>query len=254
MIALSLILASAPAPCALLPKARLMLEELRTQEAIEAITPMRDDRRCSAKDRAQAWMLSAEAWFALGEDPSARFSVSEAFKLDALAKSADMVPEVLKDLIEDQRELQVGSVLQAQDRTGSLVDLSQALPLKIYIPHGKEPIIEARIDGVWEALKPRAVPGSEGRLFGAALPRRLMDADSVSYRYIIDGEKLGPFHRRTARERRLAVAKRGFGIWPWVGAGAAVGIGAAAVFLLSGEESGCTPGPQTACIELRVRP
>ena len=89
MIVLSLVLASANAlPCDRLPKAQRLLEELRSQEALDLIAPMREDRRCEAKTRARAWMLSAEAWFALGEDPSARYSAAQAFKLDALAKSS----------------------------------------------------------------------------------------------------------------------------------------------------------------------
>ena len=126
MIALTLLLAS-NSPCDRLPDARRMLEEAADARSARAY------RRCvtiaaAQRRRAKAWILSAEAWFALGEDPSARYSAGEAFKLDPLAKPDGQVPAVLADLIEDQRKLQVGDTLQPQDRTGTLVDLSLALP------------------------------------------------------------------------------------------------------------------------------
>ena len=254
MIALTLLLAS-NSPCDRLPDARRMLEELQTQEALERIAPMRDDRRCAAKARAKAWILSAEAWFALGEDPSARYSAGEAFKLDPLAKPDGQVPAVLADLIEDQRKLQVGDTLRPQDRTGTLVDLSLALPLKVYVPSGKQPLIEVRMNGQWRTLTPRRVPGSDGRVYGAALPRSMMDSESLSFRFIVDGETLGPFQRTTARERRVAAKKSGPGVWTWVGIGAgAVGLGVGAALLMGEEQTGCQPSAGLACIQVQVRP
>jgi hypothetical protein len=254
MIALSLLLATS-SPCDRLPQARQMLEELRTQEALDLIAPLRDDRRCEAKVRAKAWMLSAEAWFGLGEDPSARYSAGEAFKLDPLAKPAGAVPAVLADLIEDQREFQVGDTLQVQDRSGTLVDLSRTLPLKVYGPSGKEPMMEVRMNGQWRTLTPRSVPGSEGLVFGAALPRSMMDSESLTFRFIVAGETLGPFQRKTARERKVAKKASGPGMWTWVGVGAGVvGVGVGAALLLGQGETGCQPAAGMACIQLQVRP
>lgn len=254
MIALTLIFAASSGPCDRLPEAQRLLEELRTEEALEFVASMRDDRRCPAAKRSMAWMLSAEAWFALGEDPSARYSAEKAFELDSLAKTLGAVPEVLADLIEDQRQFQVGDTLSAQDRSGTLVDLSLTLPLKVYVPTGQEPLIEARVDGNWRALTPRKVPGTSGRVFGAALPRKMLDSESISFRFIVGGQTLGPFQRKTAREMKAPQAKQGVGLWVWVGAGAAVGIGAAAVLLLAEEPAGCQPREGTACIQLQVRP
>jgi hypothetical protein len=256
MMFLSLILAaSAPTPCDRLADAVRLLEELNTQEALDLVAPMRGDRRCEAKARARAWMLSAEAWFALGEDPSARHSASEAFKLDALAMPLGAVPAVLADLIEDQRQFQVGDTLQPQDKSGTVIDLSLFLPIKVYVPSGKEPIIEARMAGQWRTLTPRKVPGSEGRVFGAALPRRMLDLESISFRYIVAGQTLGPFQRKTAREQRTVTKSTGLGLWGWLGVGTvAVGLGAGVAILLTPEESGCQPTAGLACIELRIRP
>jgi hypothetical protein len=254
MIAMSLILAASGSHCDRLPQARRLLEELQTQEALELVAPMRDDRRCPASERAAAWILSAEAWFALGEDPSARYSTSQAFALDPMVKPAGAVPEVLADMIEDQRQLQVGDTLRAQDRTGSVVDLSETFPIKVYVPSGVEPLMETRMGGRWISLTPRKLPGGEGRVYGAALPRRMMDAESLSYRFEVSGEILGPFQRRTAREQVAAEAKS-YGWWPWVGGGVALGVGVTAAVLLMGEEeAGCQPREGTACLELRVRP
>ena len=254
MIAISFLLAVS-SPCDRLPDAQRMLEELKTQEALDRIAPMREDRRCEAKARAQAWILSAEAWFALGEDPSARYSASEAFKLDPLAKPSGDVPAVLADLIEDQRQFQVGDTLTPQDRTGTLVDLSRTLPLKVYVPSGNQPLIEIRMDGQWRTLTARRVPGSDGLVYGAALPRRMMDSESLSFRFVVEGQTLGPFQRRTARERRVEKKAKGPGPWLWVGVGAgAVGLGVGAVLLLGQEESGCQPSAGLACIQIQVRP
>ena len=48
------------------------------------------------------------------------------------------VPAVLADLIEDQRQFQVGDTLTPQDRTGHWLIL-RTLPLKVYVPSGKQP-------------------------------------------------------------------------------------------------------------------
>jgi hypothetical protein len=115
-------------------------------------------------------------------------------------------------------------------------------------------LIEARVDGNWRALTPRKVPGTKGRVFGAALPRKMLDSESISFRFVVAGQTLGPFQRKTAREMKTQVAKGGIGMWTWVGAGAAIGLGAAAVLLLAEEPAGCQPREGTACIQLRLRP
>ena len=119
---------------------------------------MRDDRRCAAKARAKAWILSAEAWFALGEDPSARYNAGEAFKLDPLAKPDGQVPAVLADPIEDQRKLQVGDTRAAAGSDRDARPIYRLRFTRVYVPSGKQPLIEVRMNGQWRTLTPRARP------------------------------------------------------------------------------------------------
>jgi hypothetical protein len=244
---------SASSPCDGLIDAKRALEELRTAEALEIVAEIRENLRCDVPTRARAWMLSARGWFAFGEHPSARFSVGQAVELQPLIKPDGLVPAVLGDLIEHERTRRVGDELRPRDRTGNLVDLSKPLPIQVSVPTGEEPIVELRVGGRWSTAKPRRVPGTEGKIFGVAVPRDLLDLDSITYRFMIGEMTLGPYQKRLARVLSKRAKKAGISPWVWVGVGGVAAATAAAV-LLSGDSSGCATEPGTACMQVRIRP
>jgi hypothetical protein len=245
---------SASTPCAGIADARRALEELRTAEALEILSGIRDDLRCDAPTRARAWMLSARGWFAFGEDPSARYSVGQAVELSPLIRAEGLVPAVLGDLIEHERKRRVGDKLRPSDRTGNLVDLSKALPIQVSVPTGREPIVELRVGGRWSTAKPRLVPGTSGKVFGVAVPRDLLDLDSVTYRFTFGEITLGPYQKRLARVAASTPKKRGVPPWVWLGVGGGVTAAVVAGVLLYPASSGCVTDPGTACMQLRIRP
>ncbi|MBM65288.1 MAG: hypothetical protein CMH55_03525 [Myxococcales bacterium] len=248
---------AAPDSCGQLEQVKKHAAAMEFIEALALLRPIRSDTRCGVDQRARAWMVSAQVWFALGEDPSARYSARQAFLLDPLIGPGGDVPVVLADLIEHERAVTVGDKIKPADRTGQVVDLSQRYPIKVSVPSGVEPLIEVRVGGTWQALEVKKLPSGRGRLFGARLPRALRSLSSVSYRFDVDGELMGPFQRKLAQavsiERRSGDQERGKTLWVVGGViGVAVVAGAAYV-VMNQEPEGCVTNPGTACLELRVR-
>lgn len=202
-------------------------------------------------------MLSAQVWFALGEDPSARYSAKQAFLLDPLIAAEGEVPAVLADLVEHERAVTVGDKIKPEDRTGQVVDLSQRYPIKVSVPSGTEPLIEVRVGGTWQALEVKKLPSGRGKMFGARVPRELRSLSSVSYRFDIDGELLGPFQRKLAQAISIDRSSREGGngrTWIVVGGVVLVSALAGAAFVMMNQDpEGCVSNPGTACLELRIR-
>lgn len=244
-------------PCGEFDQAREQAQALEYVSALATLRPLRTDKRCSVELRAQAWMLSAQVWYALGEDPSARYSAKQAFLLDPLSEPEGEVPVILADLIAHERAWTVGDAIKPQDRTGGVVDLSQRYPIKVSVPSGEEPLIEVRVGGTWEALEVKKLPSGRGKLFGARLPPAMRSLSSVSYRFDIGGDMMGPFQRKLAQavtiDRRKA--RDGGGKKALILGGLLLGVaaGGAAVFFMNQEPEGCVTNPGMACIELRIR-
>ena len=132
----------------------------------------------------------------------------------------------------------------------------QRYPIKVSVPSGEEPVVEVRVGGTWQALEVKKLPSGRGRMFGARLPRELRQLSSISYRFDIGGEIMGPFQRKLVQavsfgRQRSAQGQDGrFNSEGVVAAAALAGI----VFATMNQEpEGCVSNPGTACIELRIR-
>ena len=246
-----------PASCNQLDQVKEDAAAMKFIEALAQLRPIRTDSRCGVDQRARAWMLSAQVWFALGEDPSARYSVKQALLLDPLISQEGEVPAVLADLIEHERAVTVGDKIKPADRTGQVVDLSQRYPIKVSVPSGAEPLVEVRIGGTWQALEVKKLPSGRGRLYGARIPRQLRELSSVSYRFDIDGEMLGPFQRKLVQAvsigRRPSHQGSGKTLWIVGGVVGAAVVAGVVFAMINQEPEGCVSNPGTACLEVRVR-
>ena len=246
-----------PASCDQLNQVEKDVAAMKFIEALGLLRVIRDDNRCGVDERAKAWMLSSQVWFALGEDPSARYSAKQAFLLEPLIAPQGEVPVVLAELIEHERAITVGDKIKPSDRTGQVVDLSQRYPIKVSVPSGEEPLVEVRVGGTWQALEVKKLPSGRGRMFGARLPRELRQLSSISYRFDIGGEIMGPFQRKLVQAvsfgRQRSAQGQGRTVWIVGGVVAATALAGIAFATMNQEPEGCVSNPGTACIELRIR-